>query len=538
MGKVLAGTGATTAKLYLGPKKLKTTALASFPTNTITMKSGTIPAVNDYVLGTGIPFGTQVIGVNSSTSVITLSASTTANISSGTELWFSPNNSDKTGAATAWLQVEQNKPYSFSLYANLAGATATPTITLSLYWYDIHGNAISNNSGTALSITSGSSTWLPAKVSAVAPLNASYVEPQISITGINATTIPMYIDAIQFEHGLDTVLRQLLTSTTVQLVTSTSHNFSTIDTGSVTNYVSVSGLGVPYDGGPYAISSVPTVNSVVYTIPATSTATQASPVSVTGGKVVSTTFFEDVKLNYIDVVAERINLITNPSFEIQSGAPGLVTGTQFWYATNAAITSTTAQSISGPRALKVTASSTSNITMTTYAGTISGGAITSTNTAFVVTSPTSTLQEVYYTFSFYTYAATTARTVNAQINWSTGDTTNGTATSNVVGSWTRVSLTAKVPNGATSATLNITIASPASTEVHYIDDVLFESGYTLKPYFDGTFDGYNYADNTGTIDSMWEYNGIPNACRSHYYINRVANAGRLKSIITDGLYYA
>ena len=145
---------------------------------------------------------------------------------------------------------------------------------------------------------------------------------------------------------------------------------------------------------------------------------------------------------------------------------------------------------------------------------------------------------MYYTFSFYTYANATARSVTPKIVWSTGDVTTGTASSNTVGSWTRHSLTATVPPGAYSATLNILIASPVANEIHYIDDVLFEYGSSVKPYFDGSFDGYNYADNTGTIDSMWEYNGIPNACRSHYYTNRVANAGRLKSIITDGLYYA
>ena len=520
MGKVLSTTGS--ASFYLGPKKIKTTAIVASGTTQVTVLSGNIPAVNDYIVDTVFPYETYVKSI--STNTLTLSATSRSSLASGTEIWFAKNASDKTDAASAWIAATSNQPYTFSIFANAGGLTTTSTATASIAWYDKTGTLLSVSTGTSQTIASTSSkVWTPVKVYAVAPPNTAFLEPRISITGLTSG-VGFYVDAAQLDTNQVVVSKQVTssgTTPTLKLTTYTDHNYTKLDAIGATNYITVTGVGAPFDGGPYLITDVPDSSSITYSVTTSgSTATTASLPAI-NGMVSSNSPFEDVRVTYIDMAADRINLIRNPSFEVD---------TTYWGTFNST-KATSSGGVSGSQSVQVTA--TSAAVMGLYAG------INSTaSTKLSITSGDP------YIFSVYVKDVNTSAQVRTSIEWydasnSLLSTKNGTAYTINTSTWTRVYVTDTAPAGAVYATPTIyTTASVSNGTQFLLDDALFEYGSTLNPYFDGSFDGMNYSSNGINIDSMWERNGTPHACRSHYYNNRVGNSGRIKSIITDGLYYA
>jgi len=184
------------------------------------------------------------------------------------------------------------------------------------------------------------------------------------------------------------------------------------------------------------------------------------------------------------------------------------------------------------------------MTVQGYAGTIISGLITNYKTPFSVDRSTST-EESFYTLSFYTKAASASKTCYSEIYWFKDDDGTipsdikikevGASTVNSATEWTRHNVIGRAPEDAKTAKVEVHFVTTTSNEVHYLDNVLFEKSYSVGAYFDGSFDGQNYTDDR---DSVWETGGIPNKCRSHFYLNRIANTGRLKTTLTDGLYYA
>jgi hypothetical protein len=522
MGKVLSTTGSAT--FYLGPKKIKTTATAASGTNQVTVLSGNIPAVNDYIVETVFPYGTYVKSI--STNTLTLSSTSSSSLASGTEIWFSSNATDKTDAASAWVAATANKPYTFSIYANAGGLTTTSTATASIAWYDKTGTLLSVSTGTSVTIASASSkVWTPVKTYAVAPPNTAFLEPRINITGITSG-IGFYLDAAQLDVGQVVVSKQVTasgTNPTLKLTTVTDHNYVLSDAIGSTNYITVTGVGAPFDGGPYLIDSIPDTSSITYKVTTTSSTATTSSLPAINGMISSNSPFEDVRVTYIDVAADRINLICNPSFEVDTTYWGTVNSTK----------ATASGGVSGSQSAQVTCSTTTTAIAGIYAGVNS-----TASTRFSITGGAP------YIFSAYAKDVSTSAQVAAKIEWydasnSIISTTSGTATTINTSGWTRVTVTDTAPAGASYATPTIYTKTAVSNGAQFlVEDVLFEYGSILNPYFDGSFDGMNYSANGINIDSMWERNGTAHACRSHYYINRVGNSGRLKSIITDGLYYA
>jgi hypothetical protein len=93
-----------------------------------------------------------------------------------------------------------------------------------------------------------------------------------------------------------------------------------------------------------------------------------------------------------------------------------------------------------------------------------------------------------YTFTAYTQAGTTSRSVSANILWydakgkALTPSSFGSGTTNATHSWSRLTVTAASPQGAAYAVPNIKVTSAASGESHYFDALQFEQ-YSSATYF-------------------------------------------------------
>ena len=548
MGKLIMATAASnTLTLVLGPKK-------AFPTSSVTNTTmvGIVPAaaaVNDYVIATGVPYGTYVTAITTPSpgfQTVVLSTAVSS-LSTSTSITFSPTAAEKIGSQSAWIPVEEGKPYSFSYYFNSGEAitgTSMGTVSASISFKDRNGVPIGTyGTGSIYSSPVGATwsntgVWKDVVAQWQAPAGAVYAEPQIQITPVT-NTAAWYIDAAQFNHPVRVVQKEIVSSTVAKLTTEDQHNFfATRYGGSDPNYVYVSGLGAPYDG-QHPIVAIETPTSVKFSISSTSTA----PATATSGWIVSNPPFEDARKVTVDVLPNRINLITNPSFEVNTNFWGTSTNASSGSGVNCLIVSSNEASNFGLKSLKLTSSSAAKMSVFGYAGEFNSGTITSYTTPFKV-DRSSQSEEIFYTFSFYSKAAVTSENTYAEIYWYKDDAATipsdikakeeGSKKLNSTTSWTRNSVTGRVPEDARTAKVEIHIETTTASETHYIDNALFEKGFTEDTYFDGDFDGQNYSDNK---DSVWETAGVPHACKSYFYLNRVANTGKLKAVITDGLYY-
>lgn len=96
---------------------------------------------------------------------------------------------------------------------------------------------------------------------------------------------------------------------------------------------------------------------------------------------------------------------------------------------------------------------------------------------------------VDYTFSIYSRAKTTGRSLTARIWWydrdgvGIGSTSDGTV-SNSTSSWTRLSVSGAAVSGATFAGVMVGVSSTVNGEVHYFDAAQFEEGSSATDYVD------------------------------------------------------
>jgi len=529
----VTGTGSANVNVGLGLKRVKLNGATSTSSKVITVYTTSATGINvgDYVINpligntspnptTGFAYETSVTNFNAANGQVTLSVAPTAIVATDTELWFAPAPiADKAGAASALVAVQQSQPYSFSVRTN-AGANTVRTTVVSMKWYDINGNIISTTSSASspATLTSpGANTWGLAQISGVAPTNAAYVQPNITINALGASSY--WIDAASVEGALPVLQASVsgTNNTTVSLTTTYPHYFTT------GNFVSVSGLGAPYDG-TFIISSTPA--GIPYTIQYTVASNSAATINNLGYMASANSNFEDAKQIKITPLADRINLIVNPSFE---------TSTNYW-GTNNATVATTSGGLYGNSALQVTCATATTAITGVYAGTSTDGA-----------TRIPTLPGYRYVFSAYVKNIDVTGAVQASVDWyslSTGGSVYtsayGEATSITTSGWTRVSVTVTAPVIPTATVMYArpkiyTIQNVSNGKQLLVDAVLFEISTNATPsiYFDGSYDGQNYEANR---DSMWE--GTAHASRSHFYTNRVAASGKLDSILTNGIYYA
>ena len=94
-----------------------------------------------------------------------------------------------------------------------------------------------------------------------------------------------------------------------------------------------------------------------------------------------------------------------------------------------------------------------------------------------------------YTFSIYSRAKTTTRSISLDISWynSSGSLIGDSgahATTNSTSAWTRAYVTGTAPSSAVYAGVSITITSAASGEIHYFDAAQFEASSSATNYVD------------------------------------------------------
>lgn len=228
----------------------------------------------------------------------------------------------------------------------------------------------------------------------------------------------------------------------------------------------------------------------------------------------SATTYEQPRDVRITVVAERVNLVPNPSFEtnLTGWAAGnvdttLARVTSGGYFGTAMLTATAPASGTGPWSLVANSASGtsgipvqagSNYTLSAY-----------TRAAAPVTGRTARID-----YTWYTSAGT-------QISYNTGPaiTTDGS-------SWVRPWVTVVAPSNAAFLRVGL-VVTPVTTasEVHDWDGVLVEKTSELRSYFDASFEPLG--------DYMWE--SVTHGSRSHLYRRRAIKHQRLTGLLPEYL---
>lgn len=218
-------------------------------------------------------------------------------------------------------------------------------------------------------------------------------------------------------------------------------------------------------------------------------------------EVGSPSAYEHPRLVYIDLNADRINLCTNPNFEVDDAG---------WTAgANTTQTQSGADSYVGSSSLSLEAVGAGNV-----------------SSEHLVDNRITAGRN--YTFSAYVKPNTTVRSVRLDVHWEgSGGSDLGTDTGTAVvedADWLRVSEVFNAPTGALDATLIVTFLSAATTEIHRVDAVLIEEADYLDTYFDGSLLG---------ADALWS--GDPHASESHFYRNRTVKNARLNVVLDEFL---
>ena len=235
----------------------------------------------------------------------------------------------------------------------------------------------------------------------------------------------------------------------------------------------------------------------------------------------SATYFQDARQLEITLIANRINELLNPNFEIT---------TNNWSPTNATLHLTTEESES------VEANSSVNI---------SGGAMEMYASAAGLVTLTSSSMPIFfgndYTFSIYCAASEISgdsKIITPFIKWydsSSALISTVTGSPVTVGrTFGRPFVTSTAPETATTATVGITwTATGAGGELTgnevAVDAALFEKSAFVNSFFDGS-NGLAQLS-----DLFWE--GDTNASRSHYYRNRFSVQSRLVAKLPDWINY-
>jgi hypothetical protein len=419
------------------------------------------------------------------------------------------------------------------VYVNAAGGT-TKTATSKITWYDINGNVTGTAVTGTLSAASQSTNtnWYQTQISGLAPFNAAYAEPNITLSALSSTA-PYFLDAAFFASPSTVNFKVLSvgsTQSTIALTTTEPHNFY------AGNSVSVSGLGIPFDGTFTVATSSQDINvgNYEFRYVINSTSYPATTENVIGYAASVPLKFEEARETRVEVSANRVNLCPNPSFEVN---------TDGWTAGITGTTATTGVSVSrytGTAITPISGSSALQVSLTSTAPAFANAGYTGTSPAILVISGRP------YTFSAYVYlqtGATGAFDIYVDFYDRAGtilahtalDGTDGTDTVvSTTSGWVRVSAAALAPNNAYSAKVYVRrTTNVGATIVYYVDNVLVENSSALNYYFDGSFDGQSYEADR---DSMWQ--DTAHYSPSHLYYNRVSNVGRIDTMMSDVMYYA
>lgn len=213
----------------------------------------------------------------------------------------------------------------------------------------------------------------------------------------------------------------------------------------------------------------------------------------------------------ITLQADRVNLVSNPSFDVNT--TGWVGGSN----TIGSPTRVTSPVRTGAGAARVRSASNSTTDHPSIRTPTFGSAMAVT-------------EGETYTYSAYTRAATVPREAYIKLSYYETDGTSlptatqvsGPVTVNTTTEWTRVSVTDTVPATAGRVSVALHTKTTTASEDHYWDDVLVERTPLVRSYFDGSMLGGDY---------LWE--GTAHDSPSHYYLNRAIKNARLNDLLVD-----
>lgn len=360
--------------------------------------------------------------------------------------------------------------------------SGTPAISLSLW----DGTTQYPTSPT----TQNASTTWTRMTWTVSMTTATSVALRLNIP--SSTT--MYVKGLQVEKAVTS----LTTASNYVIPGGTTINGSSIKTGSIrsSNYVSGnSGWGIDLNGNSE-------FNNV--TVRGNITANAGFIGGAYGWKIEDNLISNNNVGIYAPRVSTRTNLIVNPTFD------GATTATTFWTTTNATAALDSTKQYSGISSLKLTASGTSTMSISSPTGT-SGMPVTPSTP---------------YVASIYANAtSTTSRNISMNITWynSLGNViSTTTAVSAAIVStdgWKRFSTGVQIsPASSAFASVSISYVTPAISDVVNFDAALFENSAILDTYFDGSYSGAKWASAISNSTSSIT-NSTDGKLRYNYSIN-------------------
>jgi hypothetical protein len=502
-----------------------------------------IAKVGDYVSGhPGIPDGTKVASIGTTASSTRLSNKLTATVPANTLLYFSSKPSTALGAAVDMIPVLPSTPYAFGIHHN-ANSTATnagKTTSVNLTWYDINGNIISTTTATSSAVsttsplanTDAGKTWYPTYAQDISPSNAAYVSPGFSI--LSASDASRYcIDSAFLVRPIN-VIKKSRTSNVATLTTDVPHNFwnhsgvgngqvaVTISDDSSFNTTGATISAVVQDNlGTYTFSYANSGSTVTATTTTGYAASFPMIDATIGGNTIMLTAFQDARDTTLEVLADRVNLVYNPSFDYDTvGTPS----TAYDWSTYTSCT--------------INVADTGAYTGSNYVNVVKGATGSALPAGIIQTNYMKAVSGKVYSASCRILGA--SQSVKIGIHWYNVSGTElsvnyGDPYSENNSQWIQLKSENKTaPANAVYAKLSVESNQGATGARSFnVDGVMFEQSETVNPYFNGDFDGYNYLS---TRNSMWE--GIPGQSRSHIYRNRVLNQDNIDTLAVKGINYA
>jgi hypothetical protein len=467
--------------------------------------------------------------------------------------------------------------YTFSIFG-VSAATAR-TATLTIKWHDLAGNYLSTSSaGTGVSLpvagmangTAGQPT-----VSAVAPVNAAFATPCISIASATNGQI-FYFDAAMFENSNSVTTFEdsrliKITFKASRINELKNPNFTTNTQWGITNGTFV--LGSSLSPAPTALSgetlvAKPTASGDVvinsenittvlpnttYTFSAYTKYFNATP-STANPITASIVWYNTPTISKLSISSNTVTVTTSAAHGFSAGDTITFTNT---LAPFAAVTGTaTVVTVPTATTLTVVISGSGTVASANTSGTIAGfieqfgpantgtGSITkisgngqyatyttSERTAIRVGS-TVTISGASYSAYNISGAVTSVSENTFTINTTAqGETSTATWTSALgVVNFVRPSVTATSPSNVVYGIVKVKYPTTSTSLYLVLDEALFESSAYVNSYFDG---------NTGVTsltNIMWEVSDAnANAARSHYYKNRGTIQGRLMNDLPNYL---
>lgn len=544
LGATPTATGTVT--FYSGSRMgaLSTTATVSTTdTQYLPAVGPNIVKVGDYVSGhQSIPTNTKVLSIEASaTNTFVLSNKLTGSIPTAHTLFFSSNPNRGLSAAVDMIPVSPSMPYSFGAHFNANNATTRSTV-VSLEWYDNNGSVISTNTVTAVAPTNSSpfsngnykKTWYPTIVTATSPTNAAYVTPSFSI--VSAYNDNRYcVDSMILARPIN-VIKKSRTSNVATLTTDVPHNFFYRGGYGANNVAVVIPDDSTFGTSSAALTKVVQDEYGKYTFSYANSGADVAETTTTGyassipmvvetvnGGTIPLTAFQDARETILEVVANRVNLVRNPSFDYDTVGSSSTAYDWSTYASCTIDVIADNNAYTGSACVKVKKASTGfslpvGIIQTNYMKVTAGKAY----------SASCRISEASWTIQLGIHWY---NSLGVELSVDYGDAVADTT----IKKWVQLESKNKVaPANAVYAKLSIdSYATATGARTFKVDGVMFEQSETVNDYFNGDFDGYNYLS---TRNSMWE--GVPGQSKSHLYNNRTSNLDNIDTLTVRGINYA